>query len=167
MRIMPVSVCHQVSTMGAFPPPTCSWYQSQASGLIGSPTEPSRRRLERSGGCGQASPRFLQGPGGGGGWAVPPADVGGAPEDVVRLDVEDRLVGEARADQVARRGMYDALRLGRGARRVEQVEHVLRLDRRGRAERRLALHDLVPPVVATLEHVDRIAQPAHDEEALP
>ena len=40
---MPVSVCHQVSTIGQRPPPMCSRYQIQASGLIGSPTEPSSR----------------------------------------------------------------------------------------------------------------------------
>ena len=48
IMIAPVSVCHQVSTIGQRPPPTCSWYQIQASGLIGSPTVPSRRRLVRS-----------------------------------------------------------------------------------------------------------------------
>ncbi len=37
----PVSVCHQVSTIAQRSLPTCLWYQSQASGLIGSPTEPS------------------------------------------------------------------------------------------------------------------------------
>src|SRR5436189_6324393 len=39
----PVSVCHQVSTIGQRPSPTTLWYHSQASGLIGSPTVPSRR----------------------------------------------------------------------------------------------------------------------------
>src|SRR2546427_1740737 len=38
----PVSVCQNVSTMGQRPPPTCSWYQCQAAGLIGSPTDPRR-----------------------------------------------------------------------------------------------------------------------------
>ena len=42
--IAPVSVCHQVSTMGTSPPPMWSRYQIQASGLIGSPTLPSRRQ---------------------------------------------------------------------------------------------------------------------------
>ena len=46
--IMPVSVCHHVSTIGQRPPPMCSWYQTHASGLIGSPTEPSNRSDERS-----------------------------------------------------------------------------------------------------------------------
>src|SRR6186997_701220 len=37
----PVSVCHHVSTTGQRPSPTTRQYHSQASGLIGSPTEPS------------------------------------------------------------------------------------------------------------------------------
>ena len=41
--IIPVSVCHHVSTIGQRSPPMCSWYQIHASGLIGSPTEPSSR----------------------------------------------------------------------------------------------------------------------------
>ena len=43
IMIAPVSVCHQVSTIGQRPPPIRSWYQIHASGLIGSPTEPSSR----------------------------------------------------------------------------------------------------------------------------
>ena len=37
----PVSVCQKVSTIGQRPLPTWVLYQFQASGLIGSPTEPS------------------------------------------------------------------------------------------------------------------------------
>src|SRR2546425_11720863 len=48
MRIIPVSVCHQVSTTGHRPPPIYWWYQIQASGLIGSPTVPSSRGDERA-----------------------------------------------------------------------------------------------------------------------
>ena len=58
--IAPVSVCHQVSTTGQLPPPTFSLYQSQARGLIGSPTEPSRRRDERSCLSTCSSPHFMQ-----------------------------------------------------------------------------------------------------------
>ena len=47
MRMPPVSVCHHVSTMGQRPSPTTRWYQSQASGLIGSPTEPRSRSEAR------------------------------------------------------------------------------------------------------------------------
>jgi hypothetical protein len=44
----PVSVCHQVSTIGQASPPMTRRYHIQASGLIGSPTDPSSRRLDRS-----------------------------------------------------------------------------------------------------------------------
>src|SRR3954463_3717152 len=44
----PVSVCHQVSTIGQRPPPTISWYHIHASGLIGSPTVPRMRSGARS-----------------------------------------------------------------------------------------------------------------------
>ena len=43
IRTPPVSVCHQVSTIGQRLSPTTRWYHSQASGLIGSPTVPRSR----------------------------------------------------------------------------------------------------------------------------
>ena len=48
IMMAPVSVCHQVSTIGQRPRPMCSWYHIQASGLMGSPTEPSNRSVVRS-----------------------------------------------------------------------------------------------------------------------
>src|SRR5579859_7778016 len=48
MRIWPVSVIHHVSTTGQRSSPITSRYQTHASGLIGSPTEPSSRKDERS-----------------------------------------------------------------------------------------------------------------------
>src|SRR5205807_9469646 len=59
MRIMPVSVIHQVSTIGHRPPPIVPWYQSQASGLIGSPTDPSKRRDDMSCFAGYSAPHFM------------------------------------------------------------------------------------------------------------
>ncbi len=56
MRMWPVSVCHQVSTTGQRPPPMVFQYQTHASGLIGSPTLPRRRREERSHRFGYSSP---------------------------------------------------------------------------------------------------------------
>src|SRR2546426_229797 len=44
----PVSVCHQVSTIGQRSPPITRWYHIHASGLMGSPTVPRRRSEERS-----------------------------------------------------------------------------------------------------------------------
>jgi hypothetical protein len=58
IMIAPVSVCHHVSTIGHRPPPMTLLYHIHASGLIGSPTVPSRRRLERSWRRGQPSPHF-------------------------------------------------------------------------------------------------------------
>ena len=48
IKIPPVSVCHQVSTMGHFFLPIFSSYQCQASSLIGSPTVPNTFKEERS-----------------------------------------------------------------------------------------------------------------------
>src|SRR5205823_8144450 len=48
IMIAPVSVCHHVSTIGQRPLPMILWYHIQASGLIGSPTVPSKRSDERS-----------------------------------------------------------------------------------------------------------------------
>src|SRR5690349_24868212 len=59
IMIWPVSVCHHVSTIGALPPPMCSRYQSHASGLIGSPTDPRTRSVERSCLAGWSGPCFM------------------------------------------------------------------------------------------------------------
>ena len=59
MRIIPVSVCHHVSTIGVRLPPMCSRYQTQASGLIGSPTLPSNRRELRSCFAAYSGPHFM------------------------------------------------------------------------------------------------------------
>ena len=59
IRIIPVSVCHHVSTIGQRPAPMCSRYQIQASGLIGSPTEPSSRSEERSCFSACSGPHFM------------------------------------------------------------------------------------------------------------
>src|SRR5262249_49072388 len=56
----PVSVCHQVSTIGQRLPPITSWYQIHASGLIGSPTVPSKRNELRSWRCGHSTPHFIK-----------------------------------------------------------------------------------------------------------
>src|SRR5256712_14017104 len=60
IRIIPVSVCHHVSTIGQRPPPIVLWYHRHASGLIGSPTVPRRRRLERACFLGHSSPHRMK-----------------------------------------------------------------------------------------------------------
>ena len=59
IMIAPVSVCHQVSTIGQRSWPMFSRYHIQASGLIGSPTLPSTRSEERSYFSGISSPHFM------------------------------------------------------------------------------------------------------------
>ena len=60
IMMWPVSVCHQVSTIGQRSPPMTLWYQSHAFGLIGSPTVPSRRSDDRSCLPGYSGPHFMQ-----------------------------------------------------------------------------------------------------------
>ena len=60
IMMAPVSVCHQVSTTGQRPPPMWVEYQIQASGLMGSPTEPSTRRRDRSWRPGYSVPHFMK-----------------------------------------------------------------------------------------------------------
>ena len=55
----PVSVCHHVSTTGQRPPPIVFQYHIHASGLIGSPTVPSRRSDDRSWPSGSCAPHFM------------------------------------------------------------------------------------------------------------
>ena len=59
IMIAPVSVCHQVSTTGQRSPPMTRRYHIHASGLIGSPTEPSSRSDDRSKPAGICSPHFM------------------------------------------------------------------------------------------------------------
>src|SRR5437588_13095240 len=59
IMIIPVSGCHHVSTIGQRPPPMNVWYHTHASGLIGSPTEPSRRSDDRSWDSGYWDPHFM------------------------------------------------------------------------------------------------------------
>src|SRR5262249_5057777 len=60
IMIPPVSVCHQVSTIGQRPEPMTSWYHSQAFGLIGSPTDPRTLSEDRSCRPAQSSPHLMQ-----------------------------------------------------------------------------------------------------------
>ena len=95
-----------------------------------------------------------------------PADVRGAPVDVVLVDVEDPLVGGRDAREVAARGVDDAFRLARRARRVEEVEEILGVHRLGGAPGLDALDEVVPPDVAPGLHADGLARPLEDDDAL-
>src|SRR6478672_2112574 len=60
IMMAPVSVCHHVSTIGAWSRPMTRRYHIHASGLIGSPTEPSSRSEDRSYFAGMSSPHVMQ-----------------------------------------------------------------------------------------------------------
>ena len=60
IMIAPVSVCHQVSTIGQRFPPITSRYHIHASGFIGSPTDPNNRNDDKSDAFGNSSPHFIQ-----------------------------------------------------------------------------------------------------------
>src|SRR5664279_3941964 len=59
IMMAPVSVCHQVSTIGHLLPPITSRYHIHASGLMGSPTVPSKRNELRSCFFGHSSPHLI------------------------------------------------------------------------------------------------------------
>src|SRR5207237_7150410 len=89
--------------------------------------------------------------------AVPghPADVGGAPVDVVvALEIEDEMVGRGGADQIAAGGVQDAFGFRGRAGRVQQIERMLGVQLLGRAIGRLLWHDVVVPDVASVRHRD-------------
>src|SRR5579883_2737853 len=60
IMMLPVSVCHHVSTMGQRSLPITWLYQIHASGLIGSPTVPIRRSDDRSCLLGYSVPHFMK-----------------------------------------------------------------------------------------------------------
>ena len=60
IMIPPVSVCHQVSTIGHFFFPICSSYQCHASSLIGSPTVPNTFKLLKSCPCTGPNPNPIK-----------------------------------------------------------------------------------------------------------
>src|ERR1700689_2806746 len=56
----PVLVCHQVSTMGQRFLPMASKYHFHAAGLMGSPTVPRTRRLDKLYGLIQSMPQAMK-----------------------------------------------------------------------------------------------------------
>ena len=147
----PVSVCHQVSTTGHRPPPMCSQYQIHASGLMGSPTEPSRSSDERSCLAGVVVAPLHEGSDGGGRRVelrdlvllddLPQAIVAGVVRDAF-VDHAGRAVGQRSVDDVAVAG--DPADVGRApvhVRVLVEVEHVLVGERHLRQVATGGVHD--------------------------
>src|SRR5690606_15851543 len=99
--------------------------------------------------------------------AVPgdPADVGGAPVDVVLLEVEDVLGGQRRVDLVTAGRVQHALRTAGRARGVEDVGRVLGVHGHGGAVRGRLAHQVVVPLVAAALHVHGVLGAAHHDHA--
>ena len=77
-----------------------------------------------------------------------PADVSAAKVAVAVVNVKDVLARGGSAEQVAARRVHDALRLAGRARRVEEEQGILRVDRLGGDVGGPLVHLLVPPKVA-------------------
>ena len=107
IMIAPVSVCHHVSTTGTA---AADWrrYQIQASGLIGSPTEPSSRSDDRSYSCRTRLAELHERP-----------DGGGRGVEDRHLVLLDDLPPAARCG--VRRALVDHLRRAVGERPVDHV----------------------------------------------
>ena len=91
------------------------------------------------------------------GMARDPADIGGAPEYIVILQIEHPEVGLNGIEQVTRAGMLYALGLAGGARGVEQEQRVLGFKPFRFAFAGLVFDDIVPPVITAVLHVDIVA----------
>ncbi len=87
--------------------------------------------------------------------AVPgdPADVSGAPVDVLLLEIEHPLHRHQRVHQVAAGRVHDTLGLAGGAGGVERVKRMLGVELGRRAYGALLRDQLVPPDVAPLAHL--------------
>ena len=95
-----------------------------------------------------------------------PADVGGTPEDIVRLDVEGPLHGQDGMQQVAAGAVLDALRLAGRTGGVEQEQRMLGIDPLGLAGLGLVGDDFVLPDVAAGDHVAGAAGALEDDDGL-
>ena len=86
-----------------------------------------------------------------------PADIGGAPVDVFVLQVEHPPHRHQHVRQVPAGRVHDALGLAGGAAGVEREQRMLAVELRGLAFRALRGNQLVPPHVASLAHLDLVA----------
>ena len=96
-----------------------------------------------------------------------PADVGRAPVHVVvGVEIEHVLVGERDLREVAAGRVHDALRLRGRARRVQQVQQVFAVHVLGRTLRICRGDQVGVPMVATVDHVDRLIDALDDDHVL-
>src|SRR5260221_2291390 len=93
-----------------------------------------------------------------------PADVGGAPENVVLLEVEHPACSQLGIEQIPRAGVLDALGFAGRTGGIEQIQGMLRIHPFGLACRSLPGDDVVPPSVAAALHGAVAARAAVDDD---
>src|SRR5207302_11399353 len=76
-----------------------------------------------------------------------PPNVGGAPQRIFILEIENPLGGEVGANGISASRVDQAFGLSRGSRGIEDVKRMLGVERLGRTNIRSFRHQLVPPVV--------------------
>src|SRR5437879_2359310 len=81
-----------------------------------------------------------------------PADIGGAPVDVVLFHVKDITVSRGSANQVSGAGVHHAFRFAGRAAGVEDVEHVLGVHGLSLTAVAGLGHEIVPPEITPRLH---------------
>jgi len=81
-----------------------------------------------------------------------PPDIGGAPENVIVVQIENPFTSDVGAYCVATGSVQDALGLSCGAGRIKKIERMFGIDWLGRTIRRCGGHQFMPPVIATRLH---------------
>ena len=81
-----------------------------------------------------------------------PANIRGAPEDIIVLQIEHRPGGGGDAGEIAAGGVHDSFRLARSARCVEDVEDIFGIHWFRLAPVGCVLHQVVPPEIAAGVH---------------
>ena len=94
-----------------------------------------------------------------------PTHIGRTPEDILIPDVEDPLEGEVGPEVVAGGGVHNALGLAGGAGGVEHEQAVLAGHRLSGAVGTLTLHQVMPPLIATGDHLHVLLGALHHKHA--
>src|SRR5208283_1864681 len=92
-----------------------------------------------------------------------PADIGGAPENILVLEVEYPLHRHQGMREIAAGRMNDTLRFAGGAGGVEGEKGMLGVERLGGTIRALPRDDFIPPDVAPMAHLDLLAGAVQDQ----
>src|SRR5437762_2617181 len=93
-----------------------------------------------------------------------PADIGGAPVDVILFHVKDITVSGGSADEVTSTGVHHALRFAGRAAGVEDVEHVFGVHGLSLTAVAGLGHEIVPPEITPRlhAHLRRLADALQD-----